>query len=165
MSLGNMDARLHQIQALVGLNAAGLGGFASANARQNQGIALVPDLVRDIASQANLPSSMNLLVSLPVINSAASVTVTSSPAKLIAVIVDNNDSARTIIQLFNTTSVTAGTTVELQDLSVGIGVMAAFLFPDCPDFSVALAWEATTAAHGSVRSTAAKVTVAVVYAV
>jgi hypothetical protein len=165
MSLGNMDARLHQIQALVGLNAAGMGGFAGANARQNQGIAALPDLIRDIVGRADLPSSMNLLVSLPVINSAASVTVTASPAKLVAVIVDNNDSARSVIQVFNTTSITLATTVELQDLSVGIGVMAAFLFPDCPDFSVALAWEATTAAHGNTRSTAAKVTVAVVYAV
>lgn len=167
MSLGNMDARLHQIQGLVGLNAAGMGGFPSALARQNQGVAITPDLIRDIVSRADLSPSLNLFVAMPLANAAAVNAVAASAAKLVGVIVDNNEaSVLTQVQVFNTAAggVTLGTTVARLNLAVVAQTMDVFLLPSMPDYATAISWDATTLPNGSVRSTSGKVTVAVIYA-
>jgi hypothetical protein len=167
MSLGNMDARLHQLQGLVGLNAAGMGGFPTAAARQNQGIAMFPDLVRDVASRADLGSSLNMVVYQPALNIAGVQPVLTGAAILIGVLIDNAEAANaTYVQVFNTASggVTIGTTVELLDLFCAAGQMKAYLLVDPLSFGTAISWDATTAPHGAARNTVSTVRVSLVYA-
>lgn len=164
MSVQNIGGVVNLIQGLVGLNAAGMGGFASASARQNQGVAMFPDQVRELLARADLASSLSAKLSEPIINSGSvNNLTTAATAQLVGVVIDNNDSAITYVQLFNAAAPTLGTTVELADLSVPNGQMGAFLFASTPAFSTALTWEATTAPHGNTRSTSGKVTVMVVY--
>lgn len=169
MSVSNIGGIVNVVQGMIGLNPTGMGGFAGANARQNQGIAMAPDMIRDILARTDLSSALAAKVYLPVANSTSVNAISAATTgQLVAVIVDNNEaSAAAFVQVFNTAaaSVTLGTTTELYDLRVPAGQMQAFLFADPPAFGTAIAWDATTGPHGATRSTAAKVTVGAVFVV
>jgi len=166
MSVSNIGGIVNIIQGAVGLNAAAGGGFASALGRQNQGVAMFPDAVREVLARTDLASSLAAKVALPLANGAAVNSVTTAAtAQLVGVVVDNNDSADAIVQIFNTASggVTLGTTNEKYDLLVPQATMAAFIFYSTPAFATSISWDSTTLPHGSVRSTSGKVTVFIVY--
>lgn len=164
MSANNVDGILHILQGLVGLNAAAAGGFASALARQNQGFAMAPDMVRDILTRADL-TGVSAKMYFPTLNAGTGgLTVSSGAVKLAGVFVDNAEASNAAwVQLFNATGPTLGTTVELFDLRVPAGAVGVFLFPHTPDFGTALSWAPTTAAHGNTENTTGKVTTAIVY--
>lgn len=166
MSVGNVGGINNIIEGMIGLNVSGMGGFAGANARQNQGVAISPEMIARVLARADLPTSINAKVSLPVLNSSSVNSVTTSAtAQLVAVIVDNAGASASYVQVFNTASgsVTIGTTAELLDLYVPSKTMQVFLLPSTLAMSTSIAWDATTGPHGATRSTTTTVNVAFVY--
>jgi hypothetical protein len=166
MSVSNIGGIVNIVQGMVGLNAAAAGGFASALARQNQGVAMAPDMIRDILARTDLASSLADKIAEPLTNGATVNAITAATTgQLVAAVVDNNDVAATYVQVFNTAAagVVLGTTAPLFPLWVLNGTMGAFIFPSAPAFTVAMSWDATTTPAGAVRSTAGKVTVDFVY--
>jgi hypothetical protein len=168
MSVANIGGVVLAVQQILSVSAANTGGFGSSKARQNQGVAVMADAIREILSRADLASSLNAKLYYPTYNGTSVKSVTSSTTgQLVAAVVDNSNAAGTdaYVQLFNTASgsVTIGTTGEYLDLHVLGNAMGCFLFPDVPAFGTAIAWDATTAAHGNTRSTSATVGLMLVY--
>jgi hypothetical protein len=168
MSVSNIGGIVNLAQGLVGLNAAAGGAFASALARQNQGVAMFPDMVRDVLARADLASSLAAKMYFPTANGAASLAIsTAATGQLIGVVADNSQAATAAyVVLFDATvgGTTLGTTNPKRVIQIPAATMVAVVFADAPAFLTAMTWDSTTNIYaGATRSTAAAVTLAAVY--
>jgi hypothetical protein len=134
--------------------------YSEYNARANQGVAIAPELARDVMAQAHLNGTAK--VAAPRSNGSAVVAVESGAAALAALIVDNSGGSDAWLQVFDTTSPTLGTTSPVVELRVDAGKSRAVILAE-PIAMAALAWDATTAAKGGTRATAGTVKVTLAY--
>jgi len=84
MAIGNLGSAMTQLQGYIASEF-----NASATRSHNQGLSLLPGLVRQIASRADLSYS-NLRVTFPAFNSATEATVEAGAVGLIAVVAQGN---------------------------------------------------------------------------
>lgn len=112
MAIGNIGAPLTLLEGFLASE------FAPATYKRNQGSALIVDMVRQIATRADLTYS-NLRVSAPFVNTATEQTITAAACGLIALIAGTNvlqqeDAAVLVYEA----AVTEGTTRYVTALNV-----------------------------------------------
>lgn len=139
MAVGNLGSALTQLQGYIA---------SEFNTVNNQGLALVPDMVRMVASRADLTEN-SLRVTVPrFFDGTNDVDVESTAVKLIAVIGMSTASSAEdgMIVLYNNNTVTEGTTLFLAAVNVpGGGTLAtaravAHVFAEPITFDTALSW-------------------------
>jgi hypothetical protein len=132
MAIGNMGAVLNLLQGFVASE------FGD-SARQNQGLSLLPEMVRQIASRAELTDA-NLRVSAPrLFDGSADIDIETGAVDLIAVVFDNTEAATNTPVIYDETAVTEGTTVPRVKLSMAASSLQVVVFPE-PMPLAALAW-------------------------
>lgn len=141
MAVGNLGASMTLLEGYLAAE------FAPATYNRNQGSALIPEMVRQIASRADLQYA-NLRVTKPILfDGTNDVDVESGAVGVIAVIAATNSSAAEdeAVLLYETNTVTEGTTRYTVALNVdaagttATGRMFYAIFPE-PIPMAALSW-------------------------
>lgn len=141
MAIGNLDVSLKLLEGYLASE------FAPATYNRNQGSALIPDMVRQIASRADLTFT-NLRVTKPVLfDGTNDVDVEAGTVGLIAIIAATNasQSEDVGVLVYETASVTEGTTRHVAMLGVdaagttATGKMFYAVYPE-PITLAALSW-------------------------
>jgi hypothetical protein len=132
MAIGNMGAVLNLIQGYVAT------GFED-TARQNQGLSLLPEIVRQIASRADLTYD-NLRVYGPALfDGTNDVDIETGAVGLIAIVFDNTEAATNTPVVFDDNAVTEGTTVPRVKFSMAASSLQTLIFTE-PLALAALSW-------------------------
>jgi hypothetical protein len=128
MSLGNYGATKNLIQGLLTdpEEENRIGGVA-ALFPDNQGVAMFPDLVMEVAARADLDPSKNLRVRIALFDGTNDVDVSTTPALLLGVVAWTNANAAEdeAVLFYNTNTPTEGTTRYLAMVNVPAGGTAA----------------------------------------
>jgi len=143
MAIGNLGSAMTQLQGYIASEF-----NASATQAHNQGLSLLPSLVRMIASRADL-SYTNLRVTFPALNTSADADVEAGAVGLIAVVAQGNTTGTEdqAVLLYETNTVTEGTTRYLVALNLDQSstVFSTYMavFPEPIPFA-ALSWSAVS---------------------
>lgn len=170
MSVGNYGAVKNQLEQLVAIDIdpANLQGSAL-GARSNQGVAILPSLIHQVLARPDFANTLNAKIATPTVNTSSGVDVSTTAANVIAVVYDNSQAATDAYLVFFgvvKASVTLGTTNPSLSIYVKANTQGCVLFPQPPVMltNTGLSWDSTTNIYaGATRSTAATVTVLVVY--
>lgn len=123
MAYSNVGATINQLQGLVAT------AFGD-SARQNQGLSLLPEIVRQIATRAELDSTLNLRVSaVGLFDNTNHFEVSTTPAVLIASVFDNTEAAANTPVIYDE-SPTEGTTVPRVALSMAASKLDVTVYLD-----------------------------------
>jgi hypothetical protein len=134
MSVGNLGAVMNQIEGFVATE--------YANARNHQGVALFPQLIQLVASQADLTEA-NLRATAPRnFDGTNDVDVETGAVRLLGIVCDNSEAADNALTVYETATVTEGTTDPKLIVEVPASTAVAVVFPGGIALS-ALAWSAT----------------------
>lgn len=139
MAIGNLGSALTQLQGYI---ASEFGATTN-----NQGLSLLPEMVRTIASRADLTESYLRVTAPRLFDGTNDVDVESGAAKLIAVVAQTNASAAEdeAVLLYQTNTVTEGTTRYLAMVNCPAGgtsataALTVAVYPEPIAFS-ALSW-------------------------
>lgn len=160
MAIGNLGAVQNLLQGYAA------SGFSKV--RSNQGLSLLPWMVTQIASRAELTYT-NLRVSAPMVNAAAEIVLESGAVGLIALVIDNAEAANaTTVYAYPSATVTEGGQLFSAGVLVAAGQMHVAVFPE-PIPMAALSLQAIQSdsavnQEAGTVSTAGAVTILAVYA-
>jgi hypothetical protein len=155
MSVGNLGVSINQLEGFIASEFVGGSGYPT-----TQGLSLLPDMVRQIASRADLTEA-NLRVTPPrLFDGTNDVTVEAGACRLIAIVAQSNASqSEDVGVLVYEAAVTEGTTRHVAMLNVDAGgsaataKMAIAVYPE-PVPLAALYWSVVdNGANGDLEST------------
>jgi hypothetical protein len=167
MSLGNVGGVLNILEGALFTDLANTG--TTNLARSNQGVAMLAQLVRMVATRADFSNLYNLKVYLGYLaNSSSPVSIeTVATQGVLAVAWDNSDSVDGYLCVYGVSAPTHGTTQQAITIYMPTVKQGCMVFPQpvIPVTNTGLAWDVTTnVTPGATASTSSKVSVAIVYA-
>jgi hypothetical protein len=131
-----------------------LEGFISSefnSARGNQGVALFPRLVQEVLARADM-TELNARVTAPrLFDGTNDVDVEDGAVRLVGIVVDNTEAADNALTLYDSNTVTEGTTDPTLILEVPASSMLAVVFSQ-PISMAALSWSATDAGTTAIEA-------------
>lgn len=159
MSIGNLGGVMNQIEGFI--------ASEFLTSRNHQGLAMFPALIREVATQANLTES-NLRVTAPqLFDGTNDVDVESGTVRLFGVVLDNSEAADNAFVVYETNTVTEGTTDPKLIIEVPASTAMAVVIPGGVVLD-ALSWSVTdagtTAIEAGTLAAANSVKVMLVYA-
>lgn len=166
MSLGNVGGVLNVLEGALFTDLANTG--TTNLARSNQGVAMLAQLVRMVATRADFSNLYNLKLYLSYLgNGASPVSIeTVATQGVLAVAWDNSDTVDGYLCIYGVSSATHGTTQQGITIYMKNATQGCLVFPQplVPVTNTGMAWDVTTAVTpGATASTSAKVSVAIVY--
>jgi len=143
MSVGNYGAVMHQLQGFI--------ASEFALARSHQGLSYFPQLIQLVASDASLAEA-NLRVTAPrFFDGTNDVDVEAGAVRLLGIVVDNTEAASNALVIYETNTVTEGTTdIELY-LELDASEARAIVIPGGLPLA-ALSWSATDGGNAAMEA-------------
>jgi hypothetical protein len=166
MSLGNVGGVLNILEGALFTDLANTG---TTNAvRSNQGVAMLAQLVRMVATRADFSNLYNLKLYLSYLGNGASPVGIETVATqgVLAVAWDNSDTVDGYLCIYGVNAPTHGTTQQGITIYMKASTQGCAVFPQpvIPVTNTGSAWDVTTTVTaGATASTSAKVSVAIVY--
>lgn len=168
MAYGNVAAVQNLLEGVIGTDLANTG--TTNQARSNQGVAMLPQLLRQVATRADFANTANLKIYTSFLgNTTATIAIESVATQgVLAIAWDNSDSVDGYLVVYGTAAGTIGTTQQAITLYMKTATQGCVVFPQPQSVgptNTGLGWNVTTnVTPGATASTASKVSVVIVYA-
>jgi hypothetical protein len=167
MAYGNVAAVQNLLEGVIGTDLANTG--TTNQARSGQGVAMLPQLLRMVATRADFANTANLKLYMAFLaNSTAPVGIeTVATQGVLAVAWDNSDTVDGYLCIYGVNAPTHGTTQQGITIYMKTATQGCLVFPQplVPVTNSGLAWDVTTTVTaGATASTSSKVSVVIVYA-
>jgi hypothetical protein len=159
MSVGNIGGVMNQLEGFLATE--------YANSRNHQGLAIFPGLIREVVTQANLTEA-NLRCTAPrLFDGTNDVDVEAAAVRLFGIVIDNTEAADNALIVYETNTVTEGTTDPKLVVEVPSSSALALVIPGGVALD-ALSWSAcdggTVAIEAGTLAAASSLKVMLVYA-